>query len=719
MMRRKIFFAIFFLFLFFILIFFDAQAMAAQRTRRTQPTRRSQPAQRSQAAQTPNQNNQTNQPNQTAAQPTQPVQIQNSENSGIPQVPKAQLDESERYFNRAYMYFMERDYWNALDYLDGALRANTYLVDYYLLRALTLQRTGDVSGAREAIANYLEVRPMDASAPRIAVDLERQERLFRFVMGTRPLPSRWQMRNADIQTEWNTGYTRPFNVRGLGKVKSLGKSYCFADTLGSRIYIITGDERTFTSINVPEQPAAVTPMGDGTYYIFCVNGDIYFFNHFADSAQSRGDLLSLSGGILNSISEESETVLNNIGRVNSFIIDAEWLSERIFAVADPINRNIVFYDYNAYDTERAPELIAEWTPPEDEFLFEPVGLRHYADWLAIADRANGKVYILNSVSRGRNFFTVEIPVVRDVLWSTFGELFALNERGEIFRISVDFGDHAVTKIGENGDGPAWSGSEFENIWTMFLADTGDFYCVDIGCSKIHKASMIPPFDLAQGFLGIYHPVMALEAENRESFLIDATLAAPYATYLHNAPLITQSVWNERTIRSAAYWLPRPVFDGLLLHQIIAPGQSLPTNLRSAQVDDGTDIRAALPSFWLLHKNTLTNILIDSSLPLTIDDLLSLMTFCVLNGLELDVWARDVPSLALTRASAFTGGKTIYSLRNAPELQAPMSKMQIQMPLPVELSSSGYPGRSMLAVYLDSGQISTRNWMPLWPDMFGR
>ena len=65
----------------------------------------------------------------------------------IPQVPRAQLDESERYFNRAYMYFMERDYWNALDYLEGALRANTYLVDYYLLKGLTLQRIGDVSGA--------------------------------------------------------------------------------------------------------------------------------------------------------------------------------------------------------------------------------------------------------------------------------------------------------------------------------------------------------------------------------------------------------------------------------------------------------------------------------------------------------------------------------------------------------------------------------------------
>ena len=33
------------------------------------------------------------------------------------ELPRAQLDESERHFTRAYAYFLERDYWNTLDYL--------------------------------------------------------------------------------------------------------------------------------------------------------------------------------------------------------------------------------------------------------------------------------------------------------------------------------------------------------------------------------------------------------------------------------------------------------------------------------------------------------------------------------------------------------------------------------------------------------------------------
>ena len=57
------------------------------------------------------------------------------------ELPRAELDESERHFTRAYDYFLERDYWNTLDYLDRALKANTYLVDYYLLKGLTAART--------------------------------------------------------------------------------------------------------------------------------------------------------------------------------------------------------------------------------------------------------------------------------------------------------------------------------------------------------------------------------------------------------------------------------------------------------------------------------------------------------------------------------------------------------------------------------------------------
>ena len=75
-------------------------------------------------------------------------------------LPRAQLDESERHFGRAYWLFLERDYWGAMSFLDQALRANIYLVDYYLLRGLMLSRIGNYSGGRESLGYHLEIHSL-------------------------------------------------------------------------------------------------------------------------------------------------------------------------------------------------------------------------------------------------------------------------------------------------------------------------------------------------------------------------------------------------------------------------------------------------------------------------------------------------------------------------------------------------------------------------------
>ena len=52
------------------------------------------------------------------------------------EIPRVNLDEAERYFNNACVHFMRRDYREAQMYLDQAIHANTYMVDYYLLSAV-------------------------------------------------------------------------------------------------------------------------------------------------------------------------------------------------------------------------------------------------------------------------------------------------------------------------------------------------------------------------------------------------------------------------------------------------------------------------------------------------------------------------------------------------------------------------------------------------------
>ena len=622
-----------------------------------------------------------------------------ADSSHSAEIPRANLDEAERYFNNAYVHFMRRDYRDAQVYLDQAIQQNTYLVDYYMMSALNLSRMGETDTALSALRSYQEVRTMDSSAPRIAANFDEQDRVLRSVLGTAPIPVSWRYAETTVQTEWNTGQTRPFSIKGLGKLCALGEVVSVPDQFGDKLYIRQGSRNvisgafswagTLYEVDVPA-PVIAIPMGDGTFTIFSANGDIYELKNLDDSA---GNVMS------------SDYVMT----LPSFVVsDAELITENLFAVADPAERCIAFY-YNGNNGL----MVRRWTPPlgAGDLLFEPVAVASYADWLAVADRANDRIYIVNVISR--EYFDIKgVPLPRDVIWSSTGELFVLSENGSIYNFMIDFGTRTYAN---RNSGPLYE--NMQNIWSFFHSPEGDISWLEIGASRIYKTIMIPSREDVPGFLSIYNPVTASDVENNESFILDATFMTPYTNYAHNARIIAQTVWNERNMRANVMWQRPRRLDALLLHAPVPRGHAFPINVRPVQVRRGEDIRNVLPAYWLLHKDSLTNIIVDASLSMSLEDTLMLLKFCVLNGLELDIYARDVPSLGLTRASYFTGGKTLYSLGNTLELPVQRTHMQIQIPLPVELSSSGYPGRSMLAVYLDAGLIQSRAWIPLWPDMF--
>ena len=613
-------------------------------------------------------------------------------------IPRANLDESERYFNNAYVHFMRREYRDAQVYLDQAIQQNTYLVDYYLMSALNLSRMGETDTALSSLRSYLEVRPMDTSAPRMERVFDEQDRVLRSVLGTAPIPVSWRYAETTVQSEWNTGYTRPFSIKGLGKIRALGQVVSIPDQFGDKLYIrslsrglIAGTFSagwTMSEVEVPS-PVIAIPMGDGTFTVFNDDGEVYTVRTVDEGVISSDYTMTLPSLVVS---------------------DAEIITANLFAVADPAERNVAFY----YEGNNGL-MVRRWAPPlgEGDLLFEPVAVEAYADWLAVADRANDRIYIVNVISQ--EYFDIKgVPLPRDLAWSATGELFVLTEKGTVYDFMIDFGTR--TYANRNG-GPLYE--NMDNIWTFYHSPEGDVTWMEIGASRIYKAVMMPSREDVPGFLSVYNPVTATNVENNESFIVDATFMSPYMNYTHNTRIIAQTVWNDRNMRANVMWQRPQRLDALLLHAPMPRGQAFPLNVRPTQVRGGQDIRTVLPAFWLLHKDTLTHIIVDASVPMSLEDTLMLLKFCVLNGLELDIYARDVPSLGLTRASKFTGGKTIYALGNTLELPVQRTHLQLQIPLPYELSSSGYPGRSMLAVYLDAGLIQSRAWIPLWPDMFER
>jgi len=213
------------------------------------------------------------------------------------------------------------------------------VLDYSLRRGLPAARTGDFEEARKALSGYLEVRAMDRTAPRILNWFLAQERLLKAVLSPLPITLRWQFSQPDLQEEWGGGILRPFNVKGLGQGDALGAALCLCDTLGGNVYRSEGGNG-FRAVSVPS-PAAALPVGDGTFFVFGVDGNVHSF-------------FDISGENIS---------LDLRGHVNSHIVDACWISEAEFAVADPIARSIDFYDRESL------RHLASWSPPEGDMLF--------------------------------------------------------------------------------------------------------------------------------------------------------------------------------------------------------------------------------------------------------------------------------------------------------------------------------------------------------------
>ncbi|MCL2009118.1 MAG: hypothetical protein FWG71_01050 [Synergistaceae bacterium] len=613
-------------------------------------------------------------------------------------MPRAQLDESERHFTEGYRHFLARNYWSALDFLDRALRANTYLIDHYLMKALVMNRTGDYGAGRESLEHYLEVRPMDAMVPRVLSYAISQQRVLQRILSPSAVSVPWRFTKVDMQNELDLGYMRPFSIKGLGKAGMWGKSLYLADTIGDRVIYRRRTARRMGVLHV-NHPVAVLPMGDDSFYIVSSGGEVHYFGAFSDGP--------------NQLSTELRGVLENTS-----VTDAAMISETEFVVADSVAREIAFYSLTAMpgapvDGTPPAGQTGAWSPPDDvEALFEPVASSAYGQWLAVADRGGGRIFFLNLGNR-REFFSAEISRPRDVAWSTLGELLVINEDGDLFKVSVDFRDgraEAVNKL-ESG---------LTDGWALFGSPDGDVYCMDISGSSLWKAVPIPDaaMSVSLGVISLAAPTVTRD-ENRESFLLDATFMSPFKTYSRTSALVAHVVWNNRTIPSVAWWDERrndAVRPDIVLFNRPAPPGAVNPAINNVTVENGAGIRIALPSVWSLRGGSLTNLIIDSTVDMTQEDLNVVTLFCLKNGVELDVWARSVPSVELARAAGLTGGKTVFSLINQPDLSLPRPNMRVRIPLPQELSSSGYPSRSMLSMFLDVGLMHARDWIPLWPDM---
>lgn len=584
-------------------------------------------------------------------------------------LPHAQREEAEKYFETAYIKFRDRDYFNALSDLDRALKLNTYLVDYYLMHGLILHRIGKSDEAAKSIKYFLEVRPRDTAAPRILSRFRNESSFLKDFLDGHPIASRPVSSQRDLKETLGISLLQNFGIKGLGKVTTSSSGSLFiADSLGGKLWIKRSGESSFTSFEA-SSPVVAIPYGETGCLVLLENGGV----------------LSLSDG---------QKILSPMGELPLHPSDGVLATENTLVVSSTAERRVAFFSLPELQLVKEISFIGLEKP------FEPTALSIYGDWIAVADRNNEKVHVCSLRDENINFsFQSDAP--RDLEWSRFGEIFIVHETGKVSRHLLSLPEKEMIQ-----EDIVFSAS---NPWSLFSIEDR-LYCMDISGVLLWEMYSLPK-DGVPSFLSLDTPTISHEGD-KESLLLNASLSGPFQTYMQKNKAVVTTVWNDRFFPAKFRFSKSKEDVGRIC--FLTTGVKNGKNIHG--VASGKEVFALLEKQWKEMKNTFSQIVVAATIPFSSDEILQLTSFCLQNGIRLFILADTLPSLAMARAAGVTGGQTLFSEKEKIQVPSFSPMGTLRIPLPSDETSSGFPSRAILSVYLDIGVTPSRDWIPLWPDL---
>ena len=585
-------------------------------------------------------------------------------------LPSAQREEAEKYFGRGYENFLNRQYSEALFNLDHALKLNTYLVDYYLLKGLVLNRLGQTEDAIKSLKYFLEVRPEDIHAPRILERLQKENAFVKsFLLGD-PVPTKSVSSKKDLKSVLDLGFLRTLNARGLGKGGETGGTLFIADTLGGTLWFRRTEQDPFMNLKVPS-PVAAVPAKNGDWLVLLENSAVH-------------------------VLKKGEKTLSPFGTLSFHPSDGVKVTDDLLAVSSAAERKVVLFSC----PELQPKDVLSF--PSQEKPFEPSALAVYGEWIAVADRNNGTVHVL-SLNRKEDHFSFSVHAPRDIAWSPLGSLYVLSEPGIISKFPVSFKEKKALDreiVLEGAD----------NGWTIFFRKD-ILICIDISGTTLWEIIEGPETG-GFAFLSLETPAVS-RLDQKENFSMAARISGPFRTYMErNRPVVT-AVWNDRLL-PGVFILPE-VKKKLTRPFVFLPDKSAETK-GSSGAPTGKILLAALREEWKKRRGAMDDLVIPASIVFSLKELEILAGFALSNGLRIFILPDSFPTLPQLRTAGLTGGSVLFSGNEEVEESAPFTRGIIRVPLPSDETSSGFPSRSTLSVYFDRGLISARDWIPFWPDL---
>ena len=596
--------------------------------------------------------------------------------------PPVDREAAEEAFLRAYDHFINNRIWDSIDELNKSQGHNVYFVDAYYMRSLAYRRLGRYPEAIAEMAHYLEVRQDDPRA-NIILDTMRDEwAIIQKVLKPDRIQTNYFFSPHTLHSLLNIPFASTLSLRGmqgLGKMSSGGGLLMLCDTYGDKLWGFGLSRSTEPMAFDIDKPAICLPV-----------------------APTRALLFQKDGGVSNVTFDYTQRTADfePLGEINANVADAAFVDSTLFAVADRTGQAVRFYGYPSLGET------AEWKPVDDgtaDKLFEPVAIATYGPFIAIADRTNERVYIVDTYTlTERQRFDVPLP--RDLQWGIEGDLYVLSENGTLYSKLV---------FSSNPQGVETVAEGMKDAWCMAWTNQGPMIC-DISARTWWSSRINPGHQETIGAMSLYAPWLE-DRFDTENLMVRVVASSTFQNFIQNKIPDTQAIWRNE-LRPSRVFDIAPSNRGSIRFYSPSLGDAT-TDAKVTRVSTLAEVMADIASVSRFGDEIPKVLVLDTRITATDEELSLFLAFLQQQGIRLDLWSLARPaSPLLTHISKITLGTTYYA-RTLDIVRSNNSyEWILSIPLPPDTYTFGYPSESTLSIYATIDVIRFTDWMPIWPSL---
>lgn len=591
---------------------------------------------------------------------------------------------AEQDFLKGYSYFLDNHLWNSLDSIRAARKKNTFFVDTYFLESLVLRKLGRYPEAIRAMQFYLEVRRLDYRGRMILSSMEEEWERTKKILYPGHLDAniRFKIKRAgDFLPRVNLFHPIIRNgLKGMGKVSQSASLLYIPDMLGDRLWVFNQRQDPWQGQLNIASPSVVIPLTLDEALLVQKSGDVHKIR----------------------VDEELNKIhIQYQGGIPSNVADAVAISSTTLAIADRTGSVVRFCSYPSLREE------ITWSPEEERTnLFEPVALAEFGPLLAVADRGNGIISVLDTYTlKVRDQFALDRP--RDLIWGDQGELYILLEDGSL---------HVRFPVSEKNTKTEMLVDGMRNAWSVAWLNGAPLIGDIVGRIWWNGYPVLPGKTPHTGTVNFGN--LSVEGKKgSETLVMVGTVGSIFHDFVAEQIPVSQVVWRDE-VRPAPMTEEIRKDDQLPWYYVAENGNH---GLSGAVVVPGLNEMMKNIEARARRKEKLPRVLVlDSRVDATQAQLVAFLPFLLQQGIRLDLMEMGRPaSIMLKRLSRLTRGVSFYTWPTTGVLPNDTLNWVVRIPLPPEPVTFGFPSDATLSFFADVHSIQFRDWLPIWPTLLKR